>query len=70
MNDSLLERTYRLLDEADATLPRIAEGAGVNYHWLAKFKQRKHPNPGVLHVERLHRWLTSERAPGDESAAA
>jgi hypothetical protein len=69
MNESeLLTQTYTLLDQSGEPIRVIADGAGVNYHWLGKFKQRRFENPGVITVERLHRFL-SERAPSDTAAA-
>lgn len=57
MNESLLQRTYRLLDASDLTIREIADGAGINFHWLGKFKQKAFKDPGVTRVERLHQFL-------------
>lgn len=65
--DTLLERTYRLLDGSNESMAEIADGAGVNYHWLRKFALRTHADPGVNRVERLFRYL-SERAANDAAA--
>lgn len=69
MNEPLLDRTYRLLDSSDLPLRAIAEGAGVNFHWLGKFKQRIFDDPGVTRIERLYRFL-SERESTDEQRLA
>jgi hypothetical protein len=55
----LYEETLRLLDSSGKSLRIIAEGSGVNYHWLGKFKQRKFDNPGVKTIQRLRRYLLS-----------
>lgn len=56
---NLLDDTYSLLDEARErqTLRQIATGAGVNYHWLAKFTQRAYTDPSVVKVQKLYGWL-------------
>jgi len=58
---TLLEETYTLLDASPDSLREIARASGTNFHWLGKFKQRKHQNPGIRNVELLHRHLR-ERA--------
>ncbi|WP_435310662.1 hypothetical protein [Primorskyibacter sedentarius] len=45
---TFLTNLYQLLESDPRTLPVIAREAGVNYHWLAKLKQRKLPNPGFI----------------------
>lgn len=55
--NNLLTKTYRLLDSDPRTLRTIAGDSGVNFHWLAKFKQRQFENPGVVTVERLFNHL-------------
>lgn len=57
--DSLLDRTYTLLDATDLTYRQIAGGAAVDMNWLAKFKQRAIPEPGVGKVQRVHDFLTA-----------
>jgi hypothetical protein len=56
---NLLNDTYGLLDQArkNHSLRQIAEGSGVNYHWLAKFAQRAYPDPSVVKVQTLYSWL-------------
>ena len=58
---NLLSDTYRLLDQcrSQTTLREIAQGAAVNYHWLAKFAQRAYPEPSVVKVQRLHEYLSA-----------
>lgn len=68
--ESLLDRTYSLLDaavDADGRLKRIiykdfAKGAAVDVNWLAKFKQRQIPEPGVKKIQRLHDFLVVRMA--------
>lgn len=57
MNESLLDRTYSLLDSSDLTIREISDGAGVNYHWLGKLKQRAFTDPGINRIERVYRYL-------------
>lgn len=61
---SLLEQTYALLDASEESVSEIAEGAGVNPHWLAKFRRRRWENPGVVSVERVYRYLSTRAARG------
>jgi hypothetical protein len=35
----------------------IAAGSGLGYHWLVKLKQDQIPNPGILHIEQLYKFL-------------
>lgn len=65
----LLERTYELLLESPLTVREVAEGAGVGYEWLAKFKHRRIPSPGVIPVCRLHDFLSAYQAGLEEAAA-
>jgi hypothetical protein len=58
-NESLLERTYRLLSITDLNFHQIASGAGVDREWLAKFKQRRINEPGVKKVQRVHDFLVA-----------
>jgi len=58
-NESLLARTYRLLDASNLTYREIAAGAGVGIEWLAKFKQRSIDEPGVNKVQALHDFLSA-----------
>lgn len=66
--ESLLARTYRLLEQAKAespeivSYPEIAKGAGVNENWVAKFVQRNIAEPGVTKVQRVHDFLVSRIA--------
>lgn len=61
--DGLLARTYRLLDATNLTYAQLAEGAGVERHWVEKFKQRKiSTGAGVDKVQRVHDYLTAYEA--------
>ncbi len=62
-DDTLLARTYRLLDATNLTYRQISEGAGVNRHWLEKFKQRVvSERAGVGDVQRVHDFLAAYEA--------
>lgn len=58
--ESLLTRTYQLLDACDLTYAEIASGSGVDINWLAKFKQRAIGEPGVMKVQGVHDFLSSQ----------
>lgn len=62
MTQNLLERTYQLLDSSELTYSEIADGAGVDINWLAKFKQRAIGEPGISKVQGVHDFL-SELSP-------
>lgn len=68
MSESLLNRTYALLDSSDLTIREISDGAGVNYHWLGKLKQRAFRDPGINRIERVYRYL-ADHASKPEAAA-
>lgn len=53
---SLLDRTQALVSSLKQimTLREIADGAGVSSHWLEKFANGKIPNPGIVHVQKVH----------------
>ena len=59
MKADIYSETLALLDESEQTIDQIAQGAGVNRHWLAKLKQRKFDNPGVVTIQRLYVFLES-----------
>ena len=62
-DDTLLSRTYRLLDATNLTYRQIAEGANVDRHWLEKFKQRVvSEGAGVAKVQRVHDFLAAYAA--------
>ena len=62
-DDSLLTRTYRLLDATNLTYRQIADGAKVDRHWLEKFKQRVvSEGAGVGKVQRVHDYLVAYQA--------
>lgn len=65
MNQTLYEDTMALLESCDETIPEIADGAGVNRHWLAKLKQRKFENPGVVSIQKLHNYLSRNQSSND-----
>lgn len=60
--ESLLARTYRLLDGLNLTYREIAEGAQVDKNWVAKFVQRAIEEPGVTKVQRVHDFLAGRIA--------
>lgn len=67
---SLLERTYCLLDTTDLTYREVAEGASVDMNWLAKLKQRQIIEPGVLKIQRVHDFLDGRRPPDQQVEAS
>lgn len=56
--ESLLDRTYRLLDTSSLTYQEIATGAEVDINWLAKLKRRAIGEPGVSKVQGVHDFLS------------
>lgn len=56
-SESLLDKTFQLLDATDLTYRQIAKGAAVDMNWLAKFKQGAIKEPGVQKVQRVHDFL-------------
>lgn len=66
----MCDRTLKLLHDDDRDNKEIAAGAGVNGHWLAKFRQGVIANPGVRTVERLHDFLSSGKPHQPISAPA
>lgn len=52
---TLLNETNRMLGcYPYRECKRISEVSGVNFHWLAKFRDNKIPDPGVKKVQKLH----------------
>lgn len=62
LNESLLDRTYRLLDSSDLTYSQIAEGSRVDINWLSKLKQRAIDEPGVKKIQSVHDFLAAQSA--------
>lgn len=60
MQSDLLTVTKDLLVNCDLPLPQIAKSAGVGYEWLKKFASGDIPNPGIMHVQKLHAFLAGE----------
>ena len=59
---NLLEQTRTLLaNRGDTTLVEIAEGAQVDYSWLAKFSQGRIPDASVNRVQKVHDFLARKR---------
>lgn len=58
--ETLLDRTYQLLDSTTLTYREIASGARVDINWLAKFKQRAIEEPGISKVQNVHDFLSSK----------
>lgn len=54
----LYTETLNLLDADPRTINEIAAAAGVNRHWLEKFRQRKYDNPRVQSVQALYNHLS------------
>jgi len=56
----LLNDTKKLLKESDKTLEQVHVGAGVSYHWLAKFKRNAINDPSVNKVQDLYNFLRND----------
>lgn len=69
--EPLLDAAYRMLDESKLKYREIAAGAGVDFNWLVKFKQRDIKEPGVSKVQAVYDFLRSgkRRIPSDDHAA-
>lgn len=65
----LLSRTYALIAKSKLTYREIADGAGVDVNWFAKFKQRKIGSPGVEKVQAVHDFLVRRGAGSRKHAA-
>lgn len=53
----LLPKTRDLLAKCDLPLKEIADGAGVGFEWLRKFKSQADHDFGVQKVQALHDYL-------------
>jgi hypothetical protein len=65
MEESLMEKTKRLLRESEKSLPEVyadmrANGSEITYFWLRKFSSGGVRDPSVNKVEELHKYLTGE----------
>lgn len=63
MEDTLLGRTYHLLETTKLTYRDIAVGADVGFEWLKSFASRRIREAGVEKVQRVHDFLLSHAAP-------
>ena len=54
---TMLAEVRQLLDMNRGKWPRIANDLGISYSWLQKVAQGQIKSPGVVEVERLHRYL-------------
>jgi transcriptional regulator with XRE-family HTH domain len=61
--ESILERTYRLLEKTDLSYLEIAEKTGLTKSWVAKFAQGAIDDPGVNKVELVHNLLIGRECP-------
>lgn len=63
-NETLLEKTRRLLDEAPRHVEyqTMAESIGVSKSWLSMFKDGKIANPGIVTIQNLHDYLSTLKA--------
>jgi hypothetical protein len=69
MQETLMEKTRRLLRESDRSLPQIyadlnGRGSTISYFWLRKFHSGGVKDPSVNRVEELHRYLTGRPLAG------
>ena len=66
MQETLMERTQRLLHESDMSLPDVHAGlkaAGhdnIGFYWLRKFSAGEFKDPGVNKVQTLYEYLTGK----------
>ena len=54
---TLLDRTYRLLDKCDLSQSEIARRSGLGYDWVQSMCIRRIADPSVNKVQRLHDFL-------------
>lgn len=54
---TLLSKTRELLALCTQTLPQVAQGSGLTYEWLKKFRTDAIPDPSVNKVQQLHDYL-------------
>lgn len=64
-DETLMEKTHRLLKESGRSLPDLhAElhnnGSTITFYWLRKFSSRRVQDPSVNKVEELYRHLTGQ----------
>lgn len=63
-NADLNEETLKLLRADRRSINEIADGAKVNRHWLAKYRQGRFRNPGVRTVQALYEFLSPTPSDG------
>lgn len=68
--ESLLDEAYRLLDGSELKYREIAAGAGVDFNWLVKFKQRSIREPGVSKVQAVCDFLRGKKGVRSRNHAA
>lgn len=71
----LLPRTRELLANCELSLKEIADGSGLGFEWLKKFKSEADHDFGVNRVQTLHDFLlehqpTPPKKEGAKRAAA
>lgn len=64
----LLPKTRDLLAKCDLPLKEIADGAGVGFEWLRKFKAHAEHDFGVSKVQALHDYLERMARRGGSSS--
>lgn len=57
---SILDEIHRLAKTVDLTPEEIKAEIGLSFRWYQKVLSGDIPNPGVTHVEKLHRLLLSK----------
>lgn len=75
LRQEMYDKTLVLAQEDKRTAREVAEGAEVNRHWYAKFRQGRAKNPDSASLEKLYEFLSkpnkSERqSQSTERAAA
>jgi hypothetical protein len=57
-DESLHEKTLRLLKESPKSTADIANGAEVNFYWLRKYRSGGFEDPSVNRVQKVYEYLT------------
>lgn len=59
--NSLLQQTLDMLEKTSIPLLKIASDTQVGYRWLCDLKSGRFADPGVNKIERLNKYLLSNR---------
>lgn len=64
MDETLKERTIRLVDESGIPYTQICRDTGLKLRWLNYLMDGKYADPGVNKIERLHAYLQNKISEG------